>query len=219
MTCDVPVRECLWEHIRPHLGNAKTSSDGREIRARCPLCGGSRTFTIGKGDRGRITWNCYVLGCGDQTGLRDALLRAGVPRSCLPAQVKTRAAAADDALKAGTRSCRAEALVRAHLILLGYPNWPKGTELGTRAAEVGVSLRSAQKAKELWPRLLVGHPGTTSTNHTEQPPVKFSGFPQADELLRIVENTQPTAYTQPTAFSDTQPTAFSFYTRHGVIDC
>ena len=162
MSCTDPIRQCLYEHIRPKLASAKVDKGGRTIRARCPVCGDPRSLTVSAGQHNRAVWNCYAGCC--QPELRAAFITAGVPAACLPVSK-----AADKALgeviaavcQQGTKADRGQTLLRAYLIALGHRRWPQGAELRKLAAEVQVSKTDAYRAKSAGP--LLTSPGTPST--------------------------------------------------------
>lgn len=155
MACLDPIRQCLYEHIRPHLASADVENDGNRIRARCPACGTSRTLTISAGQHGRATYNCFNHHC-DPAELRAALIKAGVPSGCIPLSKSTDTTIAQTiaaAIQQGTRANRARTLLRVYLIAQGHVRWPKGTELEKLAAECGVSKAEAYGAKKSGPLL------------------------------------------------------------------
>jgi hypothetical protein len=51
MGCEVPVRQCLYEHVRPRLAQARVLNGGLSLRARCPACGGHDALTVSSGEQ------------------------------------------------------------------------------------------------------------------------------------------------------------------------
>jgi hypothetical protein len=152
MACDAPVRECLAWHIKPKLAPGRIADrHGLAVRGRCPVCDGHDALKISAGEHQRLTWHCFTAGCGDQAGIRAALIRAGIDQGCLP---RSRRAPQDDseaaaaAMQQGTRHSRARTLIRAYLIVLGYQRWPRGDELVKRAGEIDVSRSDAYEARK-----------------------------------------------------------------------
>ena len=77
MACDVPPRECLEWHIKPHLEDPRLNSDGKGYRALCPAHDdGEHSFGVSLADaaRKRIIWNCFA--CKNRVKVRRALIRA-----------------------------------------------------------------------------------------------------------------------------------------------
>ena len=154
MACPDPIRQCLYEHIRPHLASADMENNGLRIRARCPLCDTPRTLTISAGEHGRATYNCFKR--HDPAELRAALIKAGVPSGCIPLSKSTDttiAQAIAAAIQQGTRANRARTLLRAYLIAQGHVRWQAGGELVKLAAECDVSRPEAYAAKKSGPLL------------------------------------------------------------------
>ena len=139
MACDIPARQCLEWHIKPHLANPKPAGDGKGYRALCPVHDDrEHSFGISLADsaRQRLTWNCFA-GC-TRTRIRAVLISNGVPDRCLPLVTKEREdllttlrliLSADTADHAGVR-------LRALAALEGYSDLPRGLEL-ERIAGIG----------------------------------------------------------------------------------
>lgn len=186
MGCDVPVRECLYEHVRPKLAQTRMLNGGLTVRARCPTCGAHDTLTVSAGEHQRVVWSCYTRSC-DGGDVRAALLLAGVPSGCLPrgkGEERSLAELALSVLRSGDRRGRAQ--LRAYLVLLGYRRWPGGAELVQLAGEVGVGRAEAFETRRSGP-LLPASPCTTSTPGAERELSNESANTQVSELVRIGE--------------------------------
>jgi hypothetical protein len=160
MGCTDPARQCLDWHFRPHLAHAVLEDSGNRLRARCPSCGTLRTLTASLRDDG----HGIVCGCFNSCpwpALRIALRSAGVPDQCLPAisrsDIQVMHQAAVTVFQQGTAGNRAQTVIRAYLITLGYARWPRGNELLKLASECGVSKTDAYAAKRAGP--LLASPG------------------------------------------------------------
>jgi hypothetical protein len=154
MGCDVPVRECLAVHIRPHLlpGAGEIRIDAETnlptFTARCPAHGDQKpSLSISAGKYKRVVCNCHA-GCTDSK-IRHALIDAGVNHGCLP-----RSAAEmrdfEETLRALLTSDLSHADVRLRaLALLDSPRGelPKGGALIELAAQVHVSRSGAFGAR------------------------------------------------------------------------
>ena len=201
MTCDLPVRECLWTHYAGNIVGAKIENDGRTVRADCPSCGAERGLQVSLGDRAKFTWNCHG-GC-DYSTVRFALARAGVPGECLPRLAGTEIAILDriKAVIAEQDPNRAATIFWIAAIARGYTKWPEGDELEQVARDAGVSRASAFAARLRGP-LLGTPPGNTSSATKKtgcQAPAGHVGVSREQKV-------QPTGQVQPTGLAEVQPT-------------
>jgi len=200
MACDVPVRQCLYEHIAPKLAGAKITNGGATVRARCPVCGDPRTLTVSAGEHQRIVWNCFT-GC-PRSEIRASLTRAGV--TCLP-RGKSATAEAIETVSAVLRELdqnRGRAILRAHLILLGYTHWPKGDVLLGLAAEVGVGRSEAFAAKAAGPL----HPVRPVPTPADEQLSSRSSNAQASGLFRMSERVRSSGQVRSTGLSEVRST-------------
>jgi len=151
VACDLPARQCLEWHVKPHLASPKPAGNGKGFRALCPVHDDSEhSFGISLADssRQRLTWNCFA-GC-TRTRIRAVLISNGVPGDCLPLVTKEREdllttlrsiLTADTADHAGVR-------LRALAALEGYDDLPRGLEL-ERIAGIGhVNRVTAYRARK-----------------------------------------------------------------------
>lgn len=150
--CPAPVRQCLIEHIRPHLARAtdSTDDDGHPgYLARCPAHGDDhKSLSIHEGRHKRIVWHCHA-GCGEPR-VRHALIDLGVPAGCLPLSAK----ASQDLQERLWQILTDPGLSHAHarlraLAVLDRPDGglPRGSGLEALAAAAHVSRREAYKAQ------------------------------------------------------------------------
>jgi hypothetical protein len=150
--CDLPARQCLWEHIRARAlaSGLKPQGDSAKLQMLCPVHGDRRrslTISTADHDGKRLVWFCHA-GCPEMA-VRDALIsECHIGPGCLPVSKDHTAvllAAAIAELKAPTRD-HAQKAVRALSAALGYKEIPHGSELERLAGLAGVGRRSAFRA-------------------------------------------------------------------------
>lgn len=165
MACDAPPGECLHHHVWPRVPGAseprrvdRQDGEGKvwSFTAPCVAHDDRKpSLTISEGDYRRFVWYCHA-GCSERK-IRHALIKAKVPRECLP-----RSAAElrdlEESLFALLTSDLSHADVRLRaLALLDSPDGklPRGTALAELAAAAHVSRSGAFRA------LGSAAPGTT----------------------------------------------------------
>jgi hypothetical protein len=165
VACDLPARQCLEWHVKPHLLSPKPAGDGKGYRALCPVHDDhEHSFSVSLADspRQRLTWNCFA-GC-TRTRIRAVLIGKGVPDGCLPLVTKEREdllvtlrriLGADTADHAGVR-------LRALAALEGYEGLPRGLELERIAGLGRVNRVTAYRARKAAP-LPTDNPGSYTT--------------------------------------------------------
>lgn len=156
MACDAG-RGCIHDHVFPCLKAPKLSKRGDSYRALAPCHSDrSHSLSVSIGGSGRVIWDCFActkrLGKDDaQEVTRDALIKAGVPGTCLLRAADNAAkfeAAVNDYIFGA--DSHAHKVLRLAAYLRGYRfDLPGGAELRTLAEDCGVSLREAYKARAL----------------------------------------------------------------------
>ena len=150
--CDLPARQCLWEHVRLRAMAAglKPQGDSARLQMLCPVHGDRRrslTISTADHDGKRLVWFCHA-GCPEMA-VRDALTgQCHIGPGCLPVsrdQSATLLAAVIAQLEAPGRD-HAQKVVRALAAGLGYKEVPHGAELEHLAVIASVGRRSAFKA-------------------------------------------------------------------------
>ena len=153
-SCDrnIPAAECLFDHISPHLTDTKpVEPDSADFThgydAICPAHDdGRRSLRVAVG-YSRVYLKCFA-NC-DELAIRAGLIKDGVPERCLPITHQRKAdlldqlnsVVADPDMEHGHKVLLMAALMR------GMPGLPRGNELVSLAAEVGVSRPSAFRYK------------------------------------------------------------------------
>jgi hypothetical protein len=154
VACDVPPRECLFDHIRHKVPGAWDKLQADEttglpyLMAYCPAHDDQkRSLKISVGKQRRIVFYCHA-GCSERK-VRHALIGLGVHTGCLP-----RAAAElrdlEETLHDLLTSELGHAAVRIRaLALLTEPDGkiPGGSALDELAAAAKVSRREAYRAR------------------------------------------------------------------------
>ena len=171
MGCDAGDA-CVHDHVLPYLRQPKPGSDGRGYRALAPCHRDTEhSLSVSTGDSGRPVWCCHA--CKHRLGTRlmltrtrEALIDDGVPERCLPLPADEARDLLGEirAIVFGGGS-RCHNWLRIAALLEGYDGLPGGEELETLAAECGVSVREAYKAR-------AGLQPITGTAHQDQPVVK-----------------------------------------------
>lgn len=154
MGCD-SGRGCIHDHVLPWLKSPKLSARGDGYRALAPCHPDTaRSLSVGTGTAGRVIWDCFA--CTKRIGkeaaqeeTRSALIRAGVPASCLrrPADgaAKFEATVGDIVFSPASH---AHKVLRLAAYLRGFGReLPGGAELRALAEDCGVSLAEAYKAR------------------------------------------------------------------------
>lgn len=149
--CDLPARQCLWEHVRPRAMAAglKPQGDSAKLQMLCPVHGDrkrSLTVSTAESNGKRLVWFCHA-GCPEMA-VRDALLECHISPGCLPVsrdQSATLLAAVIAQLETPGRD-HAQKVIRALAAGLGYKEVPHGAELEHLAVIASVGRRSAFKA-------------------------------------------------------------------------
>ena len=180
-SCDrnIPAAECLFDHIKPHLVQAKpVEPDSADFTHAydciCPAHDDGRQSLRVSVGHFRVYLKCYA-GC-DELAIRAKLIGDGVPADCLPI---TRQRKADllDQLGGVTQDSDME---HGHKVLLiaamlrGRTSLPRGNELVELAADVGVSRPSAFRYK----RAEAGLQPTSRSYDPQSKPVKPRRSPQ-----------------------------------------
>jgi hypothetical protein len=145
-SCDrnVPAAECLYDHVRPHLADAKrVAPDSADFSdaydAKCPAHDDDRQSLRVSVGRTRLYLKCFA-GC-DELAIRDGLVRDGVPDRCLPITQQRKA----DLVEQLTSLLTDPGLDHGHKVMLalahirGMGELPRGSELEGLAAATGVS--------------------------------------------------------------------------------
>ena len=153
--CNLPARQCLWEHIRARvLAAGLKPSEVRGKPSLSLLCPNhadrKRSLTISAADieHKRIVVCCHA-GCPEMA-VRDALVRrARIDPACLPVSQADAAALLDAVVAELTEPTKdhGQKLVIALAVALGYKEMPRGGELEGLAARAGVGRRSAYKVR------------------------------------------------------------------------
>jgi hypothetical protein len=150
--CDLPARQCLWEHVRPRATAAgfKPQGDSAKLQLLCPVHGDRRrslTISAAESNGKHLVWFCHA-GCPEMA-VRDALIsECHISPGCLPAsrdQAAVLLAAVIAQLEMPGRD-HAQKVIRALAAGLGYKEIPHGAELEHLAGIASVGRRSAFKA-------------------------------------------------------------------------
>lgn len=147
MGCDLPPRQCLEWHVKPHLSSPKPADDG--YRALCPCHDDhSHSFSVSTGSRQRITWQCFA-GC-TRTRIRAVLIGKGVPPGCLPLVTREREDMIETlrSILTAATSDHAGVRLRALAALEGYLDLPRGGELERMAALASMDRVTAYRARK-----------------------------------------------------------------------
>jgi hypothetical protein len=132
LACDVPPRECLEWHIKPHLEDPRRSSSGDSYRARCPAHDdGEHSFGVSLADipKQRIVWNCFA--CKNRVKTRRALIAAGIDPGCLPLTATEKEELLDRLYRIATADTVDHGAVRFSIVaaLEGHRDLPAGAEV------------------------------------------------------------------------------------------
>ena len=152
MPCDVPPRECLEWHIKPHLEDPRRSSSGNSYRALCPAHDdGEHSFGVSLADvsKQRIVWNCFV--CKNRVKTRRALIAAGVDPGCLPLTSAEKEDLLDHLYRIATTDSPDHGAVRFSIVaaLEGHRELPAGAEVGRIAGLAHTHRATGYRAKKL----------------------------------------------------------------------
>jgi hypothetical protein len=150
--CDLPSRQCLWEHVRARAlaRGLKPQGDSARLEMLCPVHGDrkrSLTVSAAESNGKRLVWFCHA-GCPEMA-VRDALIsECRISPGCLPVsrdQAAVLLAAVIVQLETPGRD-HAQKVIRALAAGLGYKEIPHGAELERLAGIAGVGRRSAFRA-------------------------------------------------------------------------
>lgn len=141
--------ECLHDHVRPKLRQAKPSDNGQSIRALAP-CHDDRepSMVISIGKVRPLIWNCFAK-C-TQEATRQKLIEGGVDPRCL-----VRDGESERDFEAAVLALFAEDLshamfrVRVRALTESYPpgELPSGGPLAALTGRSGVSLSQAYRRR------------------------------------------------------------------------
>jgi hypothetical protein len=141
--------ECLHDHVRPHLRQAKPSDNGQSLRALAP-CHDDRepSLSVSIGQVRPIIWNCFARCTQEET--RRALIEGGVDPRCL-----VRDGESERDFEQAILDLFAEDLshamfrVRVRALAESYPKGelPRGAALAVLTERSGVSLSQAYRRR------------------------------------------------------------------------
>lgn len=155
MACDVPPRECLEWHIKPHLDGPRPSSSGDGYRALCPAHDdGERSFGVSLADipKQRVVWNCFV--CKNRVKTRRALIAAGVDPGCLPLTAAEKEDLLDRLYRIATADTTDHGAVRFGIVaaMEGHGDLPAGAEVDRIAGLARAHRATGYRAKKSLPQ-------------------------------------------------------------------
>ena len=140
MACDVPPRECLEWHIKPHLKDARPKTDGSGYRALCPAHDDhDPSFGASIGDNGKVIYGCFK-GC-DLLAVRRALFDVcGIDLEHLPIPHKKTREVLDEIRDLLTSATKEDTYVRLQVLARvdGYRELPKGGKLVKLGSLIGI---------------------------------------------------------------------------------
>lgn len=141
--------ECLHDHVRPYLRQAKPADNGQSLRALAP-CHDDRepSLTVSIGQVRPVIWRCFAKCSQEQT--RRALIEAGVDPRCL-----VRAGEDERDFELAILDLFTEDLshamfrVRVRALAESYPRaeLPSGATLAALTGRSGVSLSQAYRRR------------------------------------------------------------------------
>lgn len=154
MGCD-SGRGCIHDHVRPWLKSPVLDNTGTSYRAFAPChTDTSRSLSVSIGNTGRVIFMCFA--CTKRLGkeaaqeeTRNALIKAGVPASCLrrpsDGAAKFEATIADIVFSDASHP---QKVLRLAAYLRGYGlDLPGGADLKVLVEDCGVSLTEAYRIK------------------------------------------------------------------------
>ena len=149
MSCnDVPRRECLEWHIYPHTEAPKWNATRDSLRVRCPAHDDSEPSLVFSVVNDQLKYNCFA--CKNRQKVRLALIRAGVPPSCLPFTAAEKEDILDQLYRILTADIadHGNVRLRAAAALEGFRDLPGGSELDRIAALAHVHRATAYRARK-----------------------------------------------------------------------
>jgi hypothetical protein len=149
MTCPDP-QQCLSDHIRPRLsGWADSATSHGQYHARCPAHDDHKaSLSVTVGERGFIICHCHRKPPCTPADIRSALIRAGVPHSCL---APVRGQHPEDRLVSAILAILEDGpgpagWLRIAAAVLNGGQIPHGADLLRTAARIRLSRRTAYRA-------------------------------------------------------------------------
>ena len=145
--CGFPVRQCLTQHVLPHLRHAQP--DGNGWHAQCPApghgAGDKDNLSVAAGEH-QVVYYCHAG--HDQLELRAGLIASGVHDQCIPLSRSDREAR--DALLRGYLTANiplaARVLLALNLIDSGQRKLPSGAGLEALAGAAKLHRATAYRA-------------------------------------------------------------------------